>query len=100
MVRMNGGGSLSDAEKYKVMQITPHDADLDTQVSTRGSQADLTAIKAKTDNLPAAPAIEGNVAGHVADALAAYDPPTKAELDAAAAPWPWRPGLRLMCWRS
>jgi hypothetical protein len=79
VVRMNGGGSLSDAEKYKVMQITPNDADLDTQVSTRGSQADLTAIKAKTDNLPAAPAIEGNVQGHVADALAAYDPPTRAE---------------------
>ena len=35
VVRMNGGGSLSDADKYKVMQITPHDADLDAQVSTR-----------------------------------------------------------------
>ena len=79
VVRMNGGGSLSDADKYKVMQITPHDADLDTMVSTRGSQADLTAVKAMTDNLPAAPAIEGNVQGHVASALAAYDPPTRAE---------------------
>jgi hypothetical protein len=123
VVRLNGGGSLADADKYKVMQITPHDADLDAQVSTRGNQADLTAIKtktdnlpsdpasntqvntrlatsgytapdnagisavkAKTDNLPAAPAVEGNVQGHVADALAAYDPPTKAELDAAVAP--------------
>lgn len=82
VVRMNGGGTLSDADKYKVMQITPHDADLDTQVSTRGSQADLTAVKAKTDNLPAAPAVEGNVAGHVADALAAYDPPTRDEATA------------------
>jgi hypothetical protein len=50
---------------------------------TRDSQID--AIKAKTDNLPAAPAVEGNVQGHVADALAAYDLPTKAELDAALA---------------
>jgi hypothetical protein len=82
VVRMNGGGTLADADKYKVMQITPHDADLDTQVSTRGSQADLTAVKAKTDNLPAAPAVEGNVAGHVADALAAYDPPTRDEATA------------------
>jgi hypothetical protein len=82
VVRLNGGGSLSDADKYKVMQITPHDADLDTQVSTRGSQADLTAIKAKTDNLPAAPAVEGNVQGHVAEALAAYDPPTRDEATA------------------
>jgi hypothetical protein len=93
VVRMNGGGSLAEADKYKVMQITPHDADLDTQVSTRGSQADLTAIKAKTDNLPAAPAVEGNVQGHVADALAAYDPPTKAELDAAVAPLALEAGL-------
>ena len=46
VVRMNGGGSLSDADKYKVMQITPHDADLDAQVSTRGSQANLTAVQA------------------------------------------------------
>lgn len=93
VVRMNGGGSLSDADKYKVMQITSHDADLDTQVSTRGSQADLTAIKAKTDNLPAAPAVEGNVQAHVADALAAYDPPTKAEFDAGVAPLALEAGL-------
>ena len=66
---------------------------LDAQVSTRGSQADLTAVKAKTDNLPAAPAVEGNVQGHVADALAAYDPPTKAELDAAVAPLALEAGL-------
>ena len=46
VVRMNGGGSLSDADKYKVMQITPHDADLDAQGSTRGSQANLTAVQA------------------------------------------------------
>ena len=130
VVRLDSGGSLADADKYKVMQITPHDADLDAQVSTRGSQADLTAIKtktdnlpsdpasitqvntrlatsgytapdnagisavkAKTDNLPADPASEGNVQGHVADALAAYDPPTKAELDAAVAPLALEAGL-------
>ena len=39
VVRMNGGGSLADADKYKVMQITPHDADLDAQVSTRAPEA-------------------------------------------------------------
>ena len=50
------------------------------------SGGNLAAVKAKTDNLPAAPAIEGNVQGHVADALAAYDPPTKTELDNGLAP--------------
>ncbi|MDO9533638.1 MAG: hypothetical protein Q7O12_16130 [Deltaproteobacteria bacterium] len=132
VVRMNGGGSLSDAEKYKVMQITPNDASLDAGVSTRAPEsggnvaaiktktdnlpsdpasntqvntrlassgytapdnAGISAVKAKTDNLPAAPAIEGNVQGHVADALAAYDPPTKAELDAAVAPLALEAGL-------
>jgi hypothetical protein len=130
VVRLDSGGSLADADTYKVMQITPHDADLDAQVSTRGSQADLTAIKtktdnlpsdpasntqvntrlaasgytapdnagisaikAKTDNLPAAPASEGNVQGHVADALAVYDPPTKAELEAAVSPLALEAGI-------
>ena len=95
VVRMNGGGSLSDADKYKVMQITPNDASLDAMVSTRAPESggNVAAIKAKTDNLPAAPAVEGNVEGHVADALAAYDPPTKAELDAAVAPLALEAGL-------
>ena len=132
VVRMNGGGSLSDGDKYKVMQITPNDACLDAMVSTRAPEsggnvaaiktktdnlpsdpasntqvttrlatsgytapdnAGISAVKAKTDNLPAAPAVEGNVAGHVADALAAYDPPTKAELDAAVAPLALEAGL-------
>jgi hypothetical protein len=81
VVRMNGGGTLPAAEKYKVMQITPNDAGLDAMVSTRAPESggNVAAIKAKTDNLPAAPAVEGNVQGHVADALAAYDPPTRAE---------------------
>jgi len=81
VVRMDGGGSLSDAEKYKVMQITPNDASLDAGVSTRAPESggNVAAIKTKTDNLPADPASEGNIQGHVADALAAYDPPTRAE---------------------
>ena len=54
-----------------------YDAAKNAAPDTGGNMA---AIKAKTDNLPAAPAIEGNVQGHVADALAAYDPPTKAEI--------------------
>jgi hypothetical protein len=58
---------------------------------TRDSQID--AIKAKTDNLPAAPAIEGNVQGHVADALAIYDPPTKAEMDAVVSPLALEAGI-------
>ena len=53
----------------------------------------MAAIKTKTDNLPSDPAVEGNVQGHVADALAAYDPPTKAELDAAVAPLALEAGL-------
>lgn len=93
VVRLDGGGSLAEADKYKVMQVTPHDADLDAQVSSRGSQADLTAIKTKTDNLPSDPAIEGNVQGHAADALAGYDPPTQAELEAAVAPLALEAGL-------
>ncbi|MGA9754915.1 MAG: hypothetical protein WBV23_07205 [Desulfobaccales bacterium] len=95
VVRMNGGGTLTDADKYKVMQITPHDADLDAQVSTRTPESggSVAAIKTKTDNLPSAPASEGNVQGHVADALAAYDPPTKAELDAAVSPLALEAGL-------
>jgi hypothetical protein len=61
---------------------------LDVQVSTRAPEdgGNLAAVKAKTDNLPADPADESNVQGHVADALAAYDPPTKTELDAAVSP--------------
>ena len=130
VVRIDGGSVLADAYRYKVMQITPHDADLDVQVSTRGSQADLTAIKtktdnlpadpasntqvntrvaassyvapdnagisaikAKTDNLPSSPASEGAIQGHVADALAAYDPPTQAELEAAVSPLALEAGI-------
>jgi hypothetical protein len=95
VVRLNGGGSLADAEKYKVMQITPNDANLDAGVSTRAPESggNVAAIKTKTDNLPSDPAVEGNVQGHVADALAAYDPPTKAELDAAVAPLALEAGL-------
>lgn len=68
----------------------PTDPASNTQVNTRLAAASYTApdnagvsaIKTKTDNLPAVPASEGNVQGHVADALAAYDPPTRTEATA------------------
>jgi hypothetical protein len=68
----------------------PADPASNTQVNTRlaaasyaaPDNAGIGAIKAKTDNLPAVPAIESNVQGHVADALAAYDPPTRDEATA------------------
>jgi hypothetical protein len=84
VIRMNGGESLAEADKYKVMQITPNDASLDAMVSTRAPESggNVAAIKTKTDNLPSDPAIEGNVQGYVADAMAAYDPPTRAEVAA------------------
>ena len=69
LVRVNGGGSLADADRYKVMQITKHDGDLDAQVSTRAPESggNVAAIKAKTDNLPTDPAgqaqIEAVIAG-------------------------------------
>jgi hypothetical protein len=79
----------------------PADPASNTQVNTRLATASYTtpdnagiaAIKVKTDNLPAAPAIEGNVQGHVADALAVYDPPTKAELAAALSPLALEAGI-------
>ena len=79
----------------------PADPASNTQVNTRLATASYTtpdnagigAIKAKTDNLPAVPASEANVQGHVADALAAYGPPSKAELDAAVAPLALEAGL-------
>jgi hypothetical protein len=83
VVRMNGGGSLAEADKYKVMQITPHDADLDAQVSTRGSQADLTAIKTKTDNLPSDPASNTQVNTRLASS--GYTAPDNAGISAVKA---------------
>jgi hypothetical protein len=81
VVQVDGGAGLANADRYKVMQITPHDGDLDAQVSTRAleSGGNLAAVKAKTDNLPASPASEANVESHVTAALSAYDPPTRAE---------------------
>jgi hypothetical protein len=89
VVRMNGGGSLGDADKYKVMQITPHDADLDAQVSTRSTaaqgatkaeldaaQAVIEAAVAALNNLSLADILGGNLddgqtfaAGTLADRL-------------------------------
>ena len=79
VVRVDGGASLAPADRDKVMQITPHDADLDAQVSTRGSQADLAAVRLKTDNLPPDPAADAGIEAHVLAVLNAYDPPTRAE---------------------
>lgn len=55
-------------------------ADLGT--ATSATQNIVLAVKAKTDNLPVAPAATGDIAA----AIAAYDPPTKAELDSAVSP--------------
>jgi hypothetical protein len=57
-VVVDGGAGLSAWDRYKVMQITPNDAALDAQVSTRAAEAggNVAAIKAKTDNLPGDPA--------------------------------------------
>jgi hypothetical protein len=82
VVGVDGGAGLADADRYKVLQITPHDADLDAQVSTRGSQSDLTAVKLKTDNLPPDPAADAEIEAHVLAVLNAYDPPTRAEASA------------------
>jgi hypothetical protein len=85
VVRMNGGGSLGDADKYKVMQITPHDADLDASVSTRAAEAggSVAAIKAKTDNLPADPASSTGVNTRLASA--GYTAPDNAGIAAIRA---------------
>jgi hypothetical protein len=63
VVRLSGGGGLADADNYKVMQITPHDGDLDAQVSSRAPESggNITAIRAKTDNLPADPAANAEI---------------------------------------
>lgn len=85
VVRMNGGGSLGDADKYKVMQITPHDADLDAQVSTRTPEAggNVATIKVKTDNLPSDPASNTEVNTRLA--TAGYTPPDNAGIAAIKA---------------
>ncbi len=130
LVRIDGGASLANADRYKVMQVTANDGALDAAITSRSTltaqqvweyatrtlssfgtliadlwanatrtltagtrDSQIDAIKAKTDNLPAAPAVEGNVQGHVAAALAAYDPPTKAEMDAAVSPLALEAGI-------
>jgi hypothetical protein len=62
-VQMDGGSGLADGDRYKVMQITPHDGDLDAQVSTRAPESggSVAAIKAKTDYLPAAAYLDAAV---------------------------------------
>ena len=57
-VVVDGGATLVNAERYKVMQLTANDGALDTAVSSRAPETggNVAAIKAKTDNLPADPA--------------------------------------------
>lgn len=71
------------AQAGDAMNLTPaYDAAKNAAPESGGN---IEAVKAKTDNLPSDPADESNVQGHVADALAAYKPPTKAEMDEALA---------------
>jgi hypothetical protein len=148
LVRLDGGTSLANADRYKVMQITVNDAALDAAITSRSTltaqqvweyatrtlssfgtlvsdiwanstrtlssfgtliadlwasatrtltagtrDSQIDAIKAKTDNLPASPANEANVQTHVAAALAAYDPPSKAEMEAAVSPLALEAGI-------
>ena len=37
VVTVDGGAALAAADRYKVMQITPHDADLNAPISTRST---------------------------------------------------------------
>lgn len=83
-VRVDVGATLADPDRYKVLQITPNDDDLDAAVSTR-STATQGATAAELTSAVSPLALEANVQGHTAAALSAYDPPTKAELDAAQA---------------
>jgi hypothetical protein len=46
VVTVDGGGGLADADRYKVMQITPHDADLDAQVSSRSTASEAALLAA------------------------------------------------------
>jgi hypothetical protein len=81
------GGKVQDilADTAEMQPKLPTNNIMGSGVKT-DKDDEIDAIKAKTDGLPADPAIEGNVQAHAAAALAAYDPPTKAELDAAVAP--------------
>ena len=85
VVRMNGGGSLSDGDKYKVMQITPNDACLDAMVSTRAPESggNVAAIKTKTDSLPADPASNTQVNTRLA--TSGYTAPDNAGISAVKA---------------
>ncbi|MCG2772689.1 MAG: hypothetical protein L6277_11460 [Desulfobacterales bacterium] len=85
VVRMNGGGSLAEADKYKVMQITPNDASLDAGVSTRAPESggNVAAIKTKTDNLPSDPASNTQVATRLA--TSGYTAPDNAGISAVKA---------------
>lgn len=50
--RIDGGVALANADRYKVMQVTPNDASLDAAVSTRAPEAagNVAAIKADVEH--------------------------------------------------
>ena len=47
VVQIDGGSALAAADRYKVVQITPHDPDLDAPVSSRASADDLNGLVAE-----------------------------------------------------
>ncbi|MFZ5448609.1 MAG: hypothetical protein ACOZFS_08255 [Thermodesulfobacteriota bacterium] len=63
VVQVDGGAILADADRYKVMQITPNDGG-------------IAAIQAKTDSLPTEPASNTEILG----AIAALNDLTVAEI--------------------
>jgi hypothetical protein len=76
--------------ELKVGDFIDHiDADISSRAPANEYDAALTAIQADLDNPSqyqadvSALAVEANIEGHVATVLATYDPPTKADLDAA-----------------
>jgi hypothetical protein len=99
---LKGTNSLADIES-KIDTLTTNVATVDTVVdgivTTLGTpagasvSADIAAIEAQTDDIGAAgagltavpwnPAWDAEVESEVTDALTAYDPPTKAEMDTA-----------------
>jgi hypothetical protein len=87
LTAMKGAGWTTQTLAALMTELTDK---LDTSAYTAPDNASITAIKGKTDLLPADPASEATVAARatpaqVTTALNSYDPPTKAELDAALA---------------
>jgi hypothetical protein len=130
-VRVDAGAALTDPDRYKVLQITPNDADLDAAITTRSTLTAQQVWEYATRTLSsfgslvadAAAAVWASVTRSLTDkagftisgtkqtldalqdlsqaqaetaagaALTSYDPPTKAELDAAVSPLALEAGL-------